>query len=61
MKFFENKNVNAFPPQYQNFKDIFKKNNVDILSQHRSYDCVIELQKGKQPPLIPMYNLSQMN
>jgi hypothetical protein len=28
MKSFEKQNTNAFPPQYQDFKDIFEKKNV---------------------------------
>jgi hypothetical protein len=45
--------------QYHNFKDVFEKKNADILSEHRSYNCVIELQDGAQPPFGPIYNLSQ--
>jgi hypothetical protein len=29
--------------QYYNFKDVFEKKNVDILPEHRPYDCAIEL------------------
>jgi hypothetical protein len=39
--------------QYQNFKDVFEKKNVDILPEHHLYDCAIELQDE------PIYNLSQ--
>jgi hypothetical protein len=46
--------------QYHDFKDVFEKKNADILSEHRSYDCTIELQDGTQPPFGPIYNLSQM-
>jgi hypothetical protein len=45
--------------QYHDFKDVFEKKNVDILSKHRLYDCEIELQDGAQPPFGPIYNLSQ--
>jgi hypothetical protein len=34
--------------------------NADILSEHRPYDCAIELQDGTQPPFGAIYNLSQM-
>jgi len=30
-----------------------------MLSQHRPYDCPINLEKGTQPPFKPIYNLSQ--
>ena len=32
---------------------------MDILPQHRPYDCGIDLQEGTQPPFGPIYNLSQ--
>jgi hypothetical protein len=38
---------------------VFEKKNVDMLSQHRPYDCAIDLQEGIQPPFGPIYNLSQ--
>ena len=30
-----------------------------MLSEHRPYDCAIDLQEGSQPPFGPIYNLSQ--
>ena len=37
----------------------FEKKNVDMLPQHRLYDCGIDLQEGTKPPFGPIYNLSQ--
>ena len=45
--------------QYKEYQDIFEKKNVDMLPQHRSYDCGINLQEGTQPPFGPIYNLSR--
>jgi hypothetical protein len=45
--------------QYHDFKDLFEKKNIDILLEHRPYDCTIELQDEAQPPFGPIYNLSQ--
>jgi hypothetical protein len=45
--------------QYHDFKDVFKKKNVYILPKHHPNDCAIQLQDGAQPPLGPIYNLSQ--
>jgi hypothetical protein len=45
--------------QYQEFKDVFKKRNVDTLSKHRPYNCTIDIVEGAQPPFISIYNLSQ--
>ena len=30
-----------------------------MLSEHRPYDCAIDLQEGAQPPFGSIYNLSQ--
>jgi hypothetical protein len=38
---------------------VFEKKDVDMLPQHHSYDCAIDLQEGTQPPFGPIYNLSQ--
>jgi hypothetical protein len=29
------------------------------MSRHHPYDCTIDLEEGTQPPLGPIYNLSQ--
>ena len=45
--------------QYQDFVDVFEKKNVDMLLEHRPYDCPIDLQEGAKPPFGPIYNLSE--
>jgi len=45
--------------QYKSFEDIFEKKNANMLPQHRSYNFVIDSEKGVQPPFGPIYNLSQ--
>jgi hypothetical protein len=45
--------------QYKEFKNVFEKKNVDILPEHRPYNCAIDLQDGAQLPFGPIYNLSQ--
>jgi hypothetical protein len=34
------------PSQYQEFKDVFEKINVNTLPKHRPYDCTIDLVEG---------------
>jgi len=46
--------------QYQNFKDVFEKNSVDMLSEHQRYDCAIELQERVKPLIRLIYNLFQI-
>mgnify|MGYP000524124654 CR=1 FL=1 len=41
------------------FGDVFEKNNVDRLPEHRPYDCPIDLQEGASPPFGPIYGLSK--
>ncbi len=47
------------PFPYQEFKDVFKKKNVDTLPKHRPYDYTIDIVEGTQHPFGPIYNLSQ--
>ena len=47
------------PKQYSDFVDVFDKALLDELPPHRSYDCAIELEPGKQPPFGPIYPLSE--
>jgi len=44
--------------KYKDFKDVFNKKNVDIFSEHYSYDNANDLQEGALPPFGPIYNLS---
>ena len=41
------------------FGDVFEKNNVDRLPEHRPYDCPIDLHEGVSPPFGPIYGLSE--
>ena len=51
--------INNFPARYNDFADIFEKQNADRLPAHRPYDCPIELQVGEHPPFGPIYGLSE--
>jgi hypothetical protein len=53
------KGPEALPTHYKEYQDVFEKKNIDLLPQHRLYDCIIDLQEGTQPPFGPIYNLSQ--
>ena len=46
------------PEKYQEYVDVFDKVKASVLPKHRSYDCPIDLQPGKEPPWGPIYNLS---
>jgi hypothetical protein len=48
------------PSQYQEFKDVFEKRNVNTLHKHRPYDCTIHLVEGTQLSFRPIYKLSQV-
>jgi hypothetical protein len=58
-KFVEQKNANILWTKYQNCKDVFEKENVNIIPQQWPYNCAIALQKNMQPPFGPIYNLPQ--
>jgi len=45
--------------QYQDYKGIFEKKNVDTLLEYQPYDCAIDLEERAQHPFEPIYNLSQ--
>jgi hypothetical protein len=45
--------------KYQNYKNVFEKENVNILPQQWPYNCAIALQESMQPPFGPIYNLPQ--
>lgn len=59
----------VIPKQYWGFGDVFEKKNENILSEHRPYNCFVDLSDGAQPeplfgplfgpPFGPIYNLSQ--
>ena len=54
-----NEKSSGLPDRYKEYQDVFEKKNVDMLPQHRPYDCGIDLQEGTQPPFGPIYSLSQ--
>jgi hypothetical protein len=45
--------------QYQAYKDVFRKKNVDMLIEHQWFDYVINFEEGAWPPFGPIYNLFQ--
>jgi hypothetical protein len=47
------------PEKYKDFVDVFEKNKVDQLLEHRPYDCPIDLEEGHSPPFGPIYGLSK--
>jgi hypothetical protein len=53
--------VNLFniPEEYQDFADVFSKGKANTLAPHRPYDLKINLEGGTEPPLGPIYSLSQ--
>jgi hypothetical protein len=42
------KGPEALPTRYNEYQDVFEKKNVDLLPQHRPYNCAIDLQEGTQ-------------
>ena len=55
----ETRSMSTLPEQYKSYQDVFEKKNVDILPQHRLYDCAIDIEDGAQVPFGPIYNMSQ--
>jgi hypothetical protein len=53
------KGPETLPTYYKEYQDVFENKNIDLFSQHRPYDCTIDLQEGTQLPFGPIYNLSQ--
>ena len=54
-----NEKSSGLPDRYKEYQDVFEKKNADMLPQHQSYDCGIDLQEGTQPQFGPIYSLSQ--
>ena len=46
------------PTTYLEFEYVFNKSKTSTLPDHRPYDCLIDLQLGKEPPWGPIYNIS---
>src|SRR5436190_999861 len=51
--------VNALPPEYQEFADIFSKDKASVLPEHGPFDHHIKLKEGFIPPYGPLYSLSK--
>ncbi|XP_069498702.1 uncharacterized protein, partial [Ambystoma mexicanum] len=47
------------PPEYQEFQDVFQKDQANTLPPHRSYDCQIDLIPGTTPPCSRIYALTE--
>jgi hypothetical protein len=46
------------PKEYLDFANVFDKTKASHLSEHRSYDCPIDLLLNTMPPFGPIYGLS---
>ena len=44
--------------KYHDYADAFDKRKANTLPQHQPYNCLIDLQPGKEAPWGPIYNLS---
>ena len=51
--------INNLPARYNDFSDIFEKQNVERLPTHHPYACPIKLQASEHPPFSPIYGLSE--
>ena len=49
--------TDSLPSKYEDFKDVFEKNNSDHLPEHQCYDCPIDPQEDTCPPFGPIYGL----
>jgi transposase InsO family protein len=47
------------PTKYEDFRDVFSKQEADKLPPHRPYDHVIPIRDGAEVPYGPVYSLSQ--
>jgi hypothetical protein len=43
-KILKDKNTHVFPSQYQDFEDVFEKENANMISQHQQHNYAIKLQ-----------------
>ena len=46
----------TLPVKYENFADVFSKQNANVLLKYSMHDLAIETEEGKQPLFGPMYN-----
>ncbi len=52
-------NQDEIPLIYQTYKNVFEKENVDILFKQQPYNCAVDLEEGAWPLFGPIYNFSQ--
>ena len=57
-KLAETPDLSNVPSEYHEFANVFSKTKAEVLSPHCSYDLKINLEKGAQPPVGPIYSLS---
>jgi hypothetical protein len=50
---------NAFPPEYEDYADIFSIEQAGLLLLHHNLKYRIELEDGKMPPFGPIYALAE--
>jgi len=56
-KLAEAPDLSNVPSEYYKFADIFSKTKAEVLASHYPYDLKINLEKGAQPPISPIYSL----
>ena len=57
-KLAETPDLSNVSSKYHEFADVFSKTKAETLSPHYLYDFKINLEKGAQPPVSPIYSLS---
>ena len=57
-KLVEAPNLSNVPSEYHEFTNIFSKTKAEVLTPHHSYDLKINLEKGAQSLVGPIYSLS---
>jgi hypothetical protein len=50
---------NAFPPEYEDYADVFSIEQAGLLPSHHNLEHRIELENGKMPPFGPIYALAE--
>ena len=48
----------TFPPEYQEFADVFSDEKANTLPPHRPYDLQINIEENSKPFCGPIYSLS---
>jgi len=56
-KLAEAPDLSNIPFKYHEYANIFSKTKAETLSPHHPYDLKINLEKGAQPPVDPIYSL----